>query len=83
MASPQKDENTDTTKIETQQKVFSYKDLIKFQSTEIYSSIGRMKDSTKTSAPTYGFGTADRKKQAKVFTSKELCKSQVVGDILQ
>ena len=82
MASPQKDANNENTKVETQEKIYSYKDLIKFQSTEIYSSIGKMKDSTKLSAPTYGFGTADRKKQAKVFTSKELCKSQFVGYIL-
>jgi hypothetical protein len=60
-------------------KVYDYQDLIAFQSSEVYSSIGKMRLSSKSSAPCYGFGTADRAKQAKVFTSKELCKTQFLG----
>lgn len=45
----------------------------------MYSSIGKMRLSAKATAPCYGFGTADRQKQAKIFQSKELCKTQFVG----
>jgi len=79
MMSPQKD-GLDAAKTQTK-KVYTYQDLIQFQSSEVYSSIGKMRVSTKSSAPAYGFGTADRKQQAKVFTSKDLCKTQFVGTI--
>jgi len=38
-----------------------------------------MKVSNKTTAPMYGFGTSDRQKQAKVFHTQELSKTQFVG----
>jgi len=60
-------------------KVYGYSDLMEFQDPNLYSSIGKMKLSHKPTAPQYGFGTADRKKQAKIFQSKELCKTQFVG----
>lgn len=37
-----------------------------------------MIDSKKDTAPKYGFGTADRAQQAKVFQSKELAKTGFV-----
>ena len=64
-------------------KVYSYLDLLQFESKEKYSSIGRMLISTKPSAPKYGFGTADRQKQAKVFQSKELSKTAFIGKTSQ
>ena len=39
-----------------------------------------MINSNKQTAPKYGFGTADRKKQAKVFQSKELSKTAFIGN---
>lgn len=42
--------------------MYDYMDLVKFESKEVYSSFGKMKVSTRPSAPTYGFGTADRNK---------------------
>ncbi len=62
-------------------KIYNQQDLLQFQNANMYSSIGRMVLSSMTSAPTVGFGTADRKKQAKIFQSKELCKTQFVGII--
>lgn len=64
-------------------KVYNYLDLLQFESKEKYSSIGRMIDSTKPSAAKYGFGTADRQKQAKVFQSKELSKTAFIGKTSQ
>jgi len=60
-------------------KVYTYQDLLEFQTIDMYSSIGKMQLSSKTTAPCFGFGTADRQKQAKIFQSKELCKTQFVG----
>jgi len=60
-------------------KTYNYSDLHKFQNDNMYSSIGKIVNSEKPSAPSYGFGTSDRKKQAKVFQSKDLCKTQFMG----
>lgn len=62
-----------------EKKIYNYNDLIEFQPEDLYSSIGKMKVSTKSTAPAYGFGTASRQKQAKVFQSQELSKTQFVG----
>jgi len=62
-------------------KVYNQQDLLQFQNPNMYSSIGRMVLSSMTSAPTVGFGTADRKKQGKIFQSKELSKTQFIGII--
>ena len=43
-------------------KVYTYNDLLKFESAEIYSSFGKMRVSNKLSAPKFGFGTAERNK---------------------
>jgi len=59
-----------------QPRVYTYDDLLQFQNQQLYSSIGKMTISQKPTAPAFGFGTADRKKAAKVFQSKELCKTQ-------
>lgn len=58
-------------------KVYNYFDLLQFESPNKYSGFGKMMVSTKPSAPKYGFGTADRQKQAKVFQSKALSKTFV------
>lgn len=60
-------------------KVYTYQDLLEFQNLDMYSSIGKMRLSAKATAPAFGFGTADRQKQAKIFQSKELCKTQFIG----
>jgi len=60
-------------------KTYNYGDLIQFQDPTLYSSLGKMRLSKKPTAPSYGFGTSDRKKQAKVFQSKDLCKTQFMG----
>lgn len=52
---------------------------MKFETAEIYSSLGKMRLSQKITAPLYGFGTADRNKQAKVFTNKEMAKTSFAG----
>jgi len=62
-----------------QKRVYSYNDLLEFKNPNLYSSIGKMTVSSKPTAPQYGFGTADRKKAAKVFQSKELSTTQFVG----
>jgi len=62
-----------------EKKIYNYNDLLEFQPGDLYSSIGKMKLSTKNTAPAYGFGTASRQKQAKVFQSQELSKTQFVG----
>ena len=62
-----------------QPRTYNYEDLLQFQGDNLYSSIGKMQVSSKPTAPAYGFGTADRKKQAKVFQSKDLCKTQFYG----
>ncbi|EAS00318.1 sperm-tail PG-rich repeat protein (macronuclear) [Tetrahymena thermophila SB210] len=69
-------------KVEEEQappKIYTYIDLLKFENPEIYSSFGKMRLSHKTTAPKYGFGTADRNKQAKVFQNKELAKTNFAG----
>ena len=58
-------------------KVSSYYDLLQFESPNKYSGFGKMVVSHKPSAPKYGFGTADRQQQAKVFQSKALSKTFV------
>ena len=63
-------------------KVYSYFDLLQFESPNKYSGFGKMVISNKASAPKYGFGTADRQKQAKVFQSKALSKTFVGKNIL-
>jgi len=60
-------------------KTYDYRDLHEFQPQNLYSSVGKMQLSQKSSAPCYGFGTSDRKQQAKVFRSKELSSTQFVG----
>ncbi|EGR29290.1 hypothetical protein IMG5_159370 [Ichthyophthirius multifiliis] len=60
-------------------KIYTYQDLLNFESAEIYSSFGKMRLSTKLTAPKYGFGTADRQQQNKVFQNKELAKTNFAG----
>lgn len=42
-------------------KVYTYKDLLRFENPNLYSSMGS--NSTKTSSPAFGFGTAKRAKE--------------------
>lgn len=60
-------------------KTYDYHDLQGFQNQNTYTSIGKMQVSNKTSAPSYGFGTSSRQKQAKVYQSEELSRTQFVG----
>jgi hypothetical protein len=60
-------------------KTYNYTDLHEFQPPNLYSSVGKMQLSQKKTEPCYGFGTSDRKQQAKVFRSKELSSTQFVG----
>lgn len=62
-------------------KTYSYADLLKFENPQLYSSIGKMITSEKPSAAKYGFGTADRNKQAKVFTNKDMAKTEFWGKV--
>jgi len=60
-------------------KVYTYDDLANFQDSNPYTSIGKMKVSSKPTAPAFGFGTASRQQQGKIFQSKELSKTQFLG----
>jgi hypothetical protein len=61
------------------QKTYGYDDLLEFKPQNLYSSIGKMTLSTKSTRPAYGFGTSNRQKQAKVYCSEELSKTQFIG----
>lgn len=64
--SPKKDEENDPIS-QLKKRSYSYYDIIRMESKQIYSSIGEMIDSKKPTAPKYGFGTSDRKNRKKVF----------------
>lgn len=53
-----------------EKKVYTYEDLIKFSNTDIYSSFGEVKPSTKPSAPQFSFGTSKRSAAPKKYVSK-------------
>jgi len=63
-------------------KTYTYRDLHEFQPQNLYSSVGKMQLSQKKTEPCYGFGTSDRKQQAKIFRSKELSTTQFVGKVV-
>ena len=58
---------------------YTYMDLIKFENPQVYSSIGKMLSSDKITMPKYSFGTADRKGQAKVYSNKNMAKTDFAG----
>jgi len=58
-------------------------DLKKFENTKRFDSVGKMTESTKPTQPSYGFGTADRQKQGKIYQSPELSKTQFLGTTSQ
>lgn len=60
---------------------FTHVDLYKFESPTKYSSFSKLALSTLETAPVYGFGTSTRQKQAKVYQSEELSRTQFVGKI--
>jgi len=60
-------------------KVYNQKDLLEFETPNMYSSIGKMTLSQKASAPIHGFGTSTRNHQQKVFHSQELSATQFLG----
>lgn len=62
-------------------KIYTQRDLLEFETPDMYSSIGKMKLSQKPSAPSHGFGTSTRQKQQKVFHSQELSKTQFIGKV--
>lgn len=55
-----------------EKKAYTYQDLIKFSNTEIYSAFGEMKESKKSTAPQFSFGTSTREAEPKKFVSKEM-----------
>ena len=60
-------------------KTYALRDIVDFEKSDAYSSIGKMILSHKPTAEKYGFGTASREKQQKVYQSKELVKAQFIG----
>ena len=64
---------------QVEEKVYTWKDLYQFESKQMYSSIGRMTLSNKTSKPMFSFGNSTRKGAAKTYQNKELSKTQFVG----
>lgn len=54
MAEPKKEE------VAPVAKVYSYADLLQFENKQVFSSIGKMPLSTKTTMPIYSFGSAER-----------------------
>jgi hypothetical protein len=63
------------------QRSYSYYDIVKMESKQIYSSIGEMLDSKKITAPCYGFGTSDRKMRKKMFDGEQIAKIDLAGQI--
>jgi hypothetical protein len=62
-----------------EKKVYSYNDLLEFKNPQVYSSIGKMQLSQRQTAPSFGFGTSSRAKQAKVYQDEALSRTQFVG----
>ena len=60
-------------------KTYALRDVIDFEKSDAYSSLGKMVPSQKPTAAKYGFGTSTRKAQEKVYQSKALVKSQFLG----
>lgn len=75
MEEPQKNEKKSIAKPVN----FTATDTLIIENPQTYSSIGKMIDSKKKTEPIYGFGTSDRKKADKVFTTKQLSKIQFLG----
>ena len=63
----------------TEAKVYTYQDLIKFSNTNIYSGFGEVRDSTKTSAPHFSFGTGTRDVGPKKYVNKEMANLDCFG----
>lgn len=59
--------------------MLTYQDLLQFENYEIYSSLGKMYESNRRTAPLYGFGTAERERLHKQFISNDLAKITLVG----
>lgn len=55
-----------------EKKVYTYQDLVKFSNTEIYSGFGEMRESKKSTAPHFSFGTSNRDAEPKKYVSKEM-----------
>ena len=58
---------------------YGVKDIAMIENPQTYSTFGKMVDSNKRTAPSFGFGTSTRKTREKVFTSKKLSKTQFLG----
>lgn len=58
---------------------YGVKDMAIIENPQTYSTFGKIADSQKTTAPSFGFGTSTRKTREKVFTSKKLSKTQFIG----
>ena len=52
--------NEDNEAAKQEKKVYTYEDLIKFSSLDIYSGFGEIRESKKRSAPKFSFGTGTR-----------------------
>jgi|JI6StandDraft_1071083.scaffolds.fasta_scaffold05095_5 hypothetical protein len=73
------DENNPVNQLK--KRSYSYFDIIKMESKQIYSSIGEMLDSKKPTAPKYGFGTSDRKIRKKQYDGEAIAKIDLAGQI--
>lgn len=78
--SPGKDDENDPI-AQLKKRSYSYYDIIKMESKQIYSSIGDMLDSRKPTAPKYGFGTTDRKTRKKQYDGEDIAKIDLAGQI--
>lgn len=61
------------------QAVYTHEELINFENSQAFSSLGKTVLSTKPSAPRYGFGTGTRAHLLKVYQDKDLEKTQFQG----
>jgi len=73
------DDDENKKKAPSPPKTYTIKDVVDFESNDIYSAFGRMYLSQKPTAEKYGFGKADRNSQNKVYNSKAHSKTQFIG----
>lgn len=75
MEEPQKHEKENISK----EVNYAFKDIAVLENPQVYSSLGKMANSTKRTEPMHGFGTSTRNNMDKIFTSKQLLKTQFLG----
>lgn len=75
MEEPQKQEKENIANIVN----YTSRDILMLENQQVYSSIGKMVNSTKVTEPSFGFGTCSRQKMEGVFATKQLSKTQFLG----